>query len=140
MAGSSFSGGSFTASVGVDSNQGIRAMLGSLDATVNLTGLSVTLPPGLAYSGMTVFNGSTEASNYLRLRLDYAPGVTVAPGDDVHLIPPGGVASISFDSDVIDGFTVQVVTPPPTGTVADANSLAPGIVGVVPFTVNLVNG
>lgn len=140
MAGSSFSGGSFTASVGVDANQGVRAAIGVLDTTTNPAGLSYTAPGGNTYSGMTVFNGSTEASNYIRLVVDFAPGATIAPGDNVHLIPPGGVVSISFDSDVIVGFSVQAVVPPLPGTVNDANALLPGIIGTVPFTANFVNG
>lgn len=135
---SSFSSGGFTPSPD-DGNQGARGFLARLNTASNAAGL--TTPAGSAYSAATVYNRSPSA--YVRATIVYVAGkVPNIAADTSQIIPPNGTASWSFDADVIETVTVQVVDAPAAGaiTAADAAVASAAVAGVVDVPINLVSG
>lgn len=135
---SSFSSGGFTPSPD-DGNQGARGFLARLNTASNAAGLAT--PAGSSYSGATVYN--RNASQYVRATIAYVAGKAPAVAADTsQIIPPNGTASWSFDADVIETVTVQVVDTPAAGavTAADAAVASAAVSGVVDVAINLVSG
>lgn len=139
MAGSSFSGGSFNLT-GEDGSIGLSGFLARLNTASNGAGLQTPVTPGAAYAGATVMN--RNATQWVRATVQFVVGAPVpVAGDLEQIVPPNGSISFSFDGDVIESITVQVVTINAAGTVAPADGLvaAPAVVGTVDVAINFVN-
>lgn len=78
-----------------------------------------------------------SADHYLRIDLT-TTGTAV--GDGLHLIPPRGTASFSFDADVITGWSAQLVNLPAVAGTVNVSTLAVAtLTGIHAHIVNLVN-
>lgn len=135
---SSWSSGGFTPASD-DGNQGARGFLARLNTATNAAGL--TTAAGSSYSGATVQNRSP--SQYVRATIAFVAGYAPPVATDINqIIVPNGSISWSFDADVIETVTVQVIDTPAAGaiTAADAAAVAAAVVGTVDVAIDLVSG
>jgi hypothetical protein len=112
----------------LDANVGVSSYAININAAVNTgAGLLGALPAASAYNTVTAYNRSSF--NPLKVTISFAPSQTTISGDTSFLVPPGATYSVTFDADIIIGFSVlHVSTPTTTAGIVDVDSLAASVV------------